>query len=87
MFDEFWKEYPRHVNKAKAKMAFDRLHVTEDMLGQMITALKQQKETEQWKKDNGQFIPHPTTWLNGRRWEDEIPGQISIFGEEDDGRQ
>jgi len=31
-----------------------------------------QKATEQWRKDNGQFIPHPQTWLNQRRWEDDV---------------
>ena len=25
----------------------------------------------EWKKDNGQFIPYPTSWLNQKRWEDE----------------
>ena len=30
------------------------------------------EKSEQWKKDDGQFIPHPTTFLNGERWNDEI---------------
>jgi hypothetical protein len=25
----------------------------------------------EWTKDGGQFIPHPATWLNQKRWEDE----------------
>lgn len=37
-----------------------------------MNGLKQQITSEQWKKDGGQFIPHPTTWLNGDRWEDEV---------------
>ena len=24
------------------------------------------------KKEGGQFIPYPATWINGRRWEDEV---------------
>ena len=24
------------------------------------------KQTEQWKKDNGKFIPYPATWLKSR---------------------
>jgi hypothetical protein len=27
--------------------------------------------SEQWRRDDGRFIPHPATWLNQRRWEDE----------------
>ena len=42
----------------------------------LLTAIEKQKESAQWSKDNGQFIPHPTTWLNGKRWEDEV----SVFG-------
>ena len=39
----------------------------------MLSAIDTQKKSDQWKKDNGQFIPNPTTWLNQRRWEDELP--------------
>ena len=37
----------------------------------ILTALNWQKKSEQWLKDNGQFIPYPATYLNQRRWEDE----------------
>jgi hypothetical protein len=36
------------------------------------------KNSQQWTKDGGQFIPMPATWLNGRRWEDETPKVLSI---------
>ena len=26
----------------------------------------------QWQRDNGQYIPHPATWLNQGRWDDEL---------------
>jgi hypothetical protein len=35
--------------------------------------LKRQASSEQWAKDR-QFIPHPSTWLNGKRWQDEDGG-------------
>ena len=38
----------------------------------MITKINLLKETKQWKSDNGQYIPYPTTWLNAKGWEDEI---------------
>ena len=38
----------------------------------MIEKLKIYKETEQWKKDNGKYIPYPSSWLNAKGWEDEI---------------
>ena len=38
----------------------------------MVKAIEVQKKSEQWQRDNGQYIPHPSTWLNQRRWEDEM---------------
>jgi hypothetical protein len=32
-----------------------------------------QRRTPGWLEADGQFIPHPASWLNGRRWEDELP--------------
>ena len=71
-FATFWEKYPKKLNKAKARVAFFKECKSEEMLQIMLEALEQQKNQVDWKKDNGQFIPHPTTWLNGRRWEDEI---------------
>ncbi len=66
----FWEAYPRKAgNKQKALQAFKKADVSLDVL---LEAIEAQKNTPQWQKDGGQFIPYPTTWLNGRRWEDEI---------------
>ena len=37
-----------------------------------MSAIEAQKKSPQWTKDGGQFIPHPATWLNGKRWEDQV---------------
>ena len=34
--------------------------------------LRKQIASDEWKRDGGRFIPHPATWLNGKRWEDEV---------------
>jgi len=39
---------------------------------QILNAIEQQKQSEQWSKDGGQFIPLPATWLNNQRWEDDV---------------
>ena len=72
-FDRFWSVYPRHVAKPNARKAFDKLNPDDSLLEAMIQAIEQQKRSDQWTRDNGQFIPHPATWLNQRRWEDETP--------------
>ena len=76
-FDKFWKEYPRKTAKQNAQKAFKKIKVTPELFESIMSALLVQRETVEWKKDGGQFIPHAATWLNGRRWEDEITGMGS----------
>ena len=67
-FTEFWKNYPRKIGKGAAEKAWEK-HKPD--LPTVLPALKRDRATEQWRKDNGRFIPNPATWLNQRRWEDE----------------
>lgn len=71
-FEAFWAAYPRKIGKDAAAKAFAKLKPDEALLHAVLTAVKAQAASEQWTKDEGQFIPHASTWLNGRRWEDEI---------------
>lgn len=73
LFDHFWKAYPRHVGKDPARKAFAKLKPDEALWETMLTALNRQKQSDQWQRDGGQYIPYPATWLNQRRWEDETP--------------
>ena len=72
-FEQFWTAYPRHTAKQNAWKAFQKLKPDEALLGQMLKALEQQKQSDQWTRDGGSFIPHPATWLNQERWTDELP--------------
>ena len=84
-FDRFWEEYPKKVNKKKAREKFLKLSLKEGEFEKMIEALRNQKESSQWRKNGGQYIPHPTTWLHGERWNDELEPsgdeEVDIFGE------
>lgn len=85
LFDRFWSAYPRKTAKQNALKAFHKLNVTEALLTEMLAALDWQRQSKEWQKDGGQFIPHPATWLNGRRWEDLQTGTsdsfTSVFGD------
>lgn len=74
-FNDFWKAYPKKVSKTSALKAWNKLKPDDNLVREILSALEQQKKTAQWQKDDGQFIPYPTTWLNGRRWEDDLSGQ------------
>lgn len=68
-FDEFWVKYPKKVGKGAAEKSWVKLTPP---LDDVLTAIEKQKQTDQWSKDSGKFIPNPATWLNQRRWEDEV---------------
>ena len=73
LFNQFWSSYPKHIAKQSAVKAFEKLKPDEKLLEAMLKAIERQKESKQWEKDGGAFIPYPATWLNQRRWEDELP--------------
>ena len=68
-FESFWAAYPRKVGKQAAKKAFSKVSVPVKTL---IDAVNSQKNSEQWRKDNGRYIPNPATWLNQGRWDDVL---------------
>lgn len=77
-FDAFWAAYPRKEAKKAAEKIWARLKPTPELLAQMLETLETQKNSAQWQRDGGQYIPHPSTWLNAGRWTDEgvqaLPG-------------
>jgi len=69
-FLSFWAAYP----KKKAKWdAFKAWKKESPPLDRCLISLEAQVLTESWTKDDGQFIPHPATWIRDHRWEDELP--------------
>jgi hypothetical protein len=67
-FLSFWKEYPKKVGKGEAVKVWKR---EKPVLEKIIQALNWQKKDAQWISEGGKYIPHPATYLNQRRWEDE----------------
>lgn len=71
-FKRFWIAYPRHAAKEAAYKAFEKHIAGKIDIETVIAAIAAQKHGEQWKRDSGQYIPYPATWINQHRWEDEI---------------
>lgn len=77
-FEEFWKAYPRKIEKQGAKEKYTLLIEQDNALAdKILKGLNEQLPT--MEKQEVKFIPHPTTWLNGKRWEDEVPKQKKQF--------
>ena len=67
-FEIFWKAYPKRVAKEDAIKAWNKIKMDESVLSKILDAIKVQDLAKQDKK----FVPYPATWLNKKRWEDEI---------------
>lgn len=71
-FAEFWSAYPLKKAKATAEKAWAKLKPGAELTATILSAIATQRASADWQRDGGQYIPHPTTWLNQRRWEDEV---------------
>ena len=68
-FLKFWEAFPKKEGKAKAFESFKKIDPIYHE--KMFKTLDHQIRTNIWSEYK--FIPQPTTWLNQKRWEDEIP--------------
>jgi hypothetical protein len=65
-FNEIWELYNKKVNKQSSYKAFKKIKKSEyPIIKQHIVKFVKTQE-------NKQFQPHLSTYLNGKRWEDEI---------------
>lgn len=77
-FWEYYRPHDRRGNRQRAAKAWDRLKPDDETLCRMAAGLKLQMQGEEWQRGIG--IPHVSTWLNNRYWEDAL----EIADEEDD---
>lgn len=78
-FDGFWLFYRTHIpdgvnagNRQKAIRAWDKLAPDEGLVTTMAKALAKQVKSQVWLSGIG--VPHASTWLNNRGWEDDWGG-------------
>lgn len=71
-FDEFWIAYPKKKNKGQAEKAWKKISSS------TVPAIMADLSTREWPNDP-QFIPYPSSYLNGKSWLDEdapVVGQV-----------
>jgi hypothetical protein len=71
-FDTFWKTYPKRVAKGDARKAWMQTENIRPPLPELLASIEAQVKSDQWRKNDGQFIPYPATWLRQERWDDEL---------------
>lgn len=83
-FAEFWSAYPKRRNRGDAEKAWRALKPDQSLLARILEAVEVAKTRDDWRKDGGQFIPYPASWLRAKGWEDEAapasrPAQSRVF--------
>jgi hypothetical protein len=61
--------YPRKSGKRAALKAWKK--PGRPPTDRLIAAVQAQAESADWRRDGGQYVPNPATWLNQGRWDDE----------------
>ena len=75
-FLEFWNLYPKKKKKKEALNAWLKVLPP---IQPVLNAIGWQKQQQDWVKEDGKFIPHPATYINGHRWEDEPDEDLINF--------
>ena len=89
-FEAFWKLYPKKKSKGDAEKAWGQMVTSKEIVEAILKKIPLLKNTEDWQKENGRFIPYPASWLRAKGWEDEpievkhtpyIPPEPPVFHE------
>lgn len=69
-FEDFWLLWPKRQAKKDALKAWNKMTEAQQMAA--VTALVDWRAV--WiSRNEMQYTPLPASWLNGERWEDELP--------------
>ena len=71
-FELFWSAYPNKKSKKEAEVKFKRIDFKKHTFESIMSSLEKQKQSQDWIKNGGQYVPMPTTWINQERWADEV---------------
>jgi nitrogenase molybdenum-iron protein alpha/beta subunit len=77
----FWKEVPKKVSKAQSKKIYEKL-IKDKVITELELIDKIKEYAEYVKGKEHKYILHPSTWLNQRRFFDELEIQNKKVGYE-----
>ena len=83
-FDEFWAVYPRRTGKGAARKAFIGAVGNGTPATVIIEGAIRFRDNCVAINKEVQFIPHPATWLNQERWEDDAEAAEQVRSKADD---
>lgn len=71
LFEQFWQYYPKKKSKGRAERVWVKLAPTEELVQLILAGLERAKNSYDWQKERGKYIPYPAKWLMDKGWEDE----------------
>lgn len=81
-FEAVWAVYLRHTAEARARRQWARLNPDAALRARILAAVVAQAAGSEWQRlvreDKRHLIPMLSTWLHGRRWEDEVDGRPAV---------
>lgn len=69
-FEKFWTAYPNAKAKKNSFEAWQKAK-NKPSIEMILKKIESQKNSDQWKNNNGKFIPMSTTYINQERWDDK----------------
>lgn len=75
-FELFWSAYPNKKSKKAAFEKFKRIDFKKTSFESIMISLEKQKQSDDWTKNGGQYVPMPQTWIFNERWTDEIQAPV-----------
>ncbi len=75
-FDECYAAYPRKRARKDALKAWAQVSIADRP--KILRAIEAHKQSDDWRRDGGRYIPYFASWLRGERWEDELEADLSL---------
>jgi len=69
-WEKVWSAFPKKIDEIKSKKLFLEHTVSAQKI---IDSLTDWSATDEWTRDNGRWIPLPTTWLGRAGWNEQPP--------------
>lgn len=69
-FKRFYEAYPKKRSRGDAFKAWQQTATKRPATEQILKALAVLKASQDWRRDGGQYIPYPASWLRAWGWDD-----------------
>lgn len=71
-FAKCWSAYPKKKSKGQAEKNWEKINPGEQLVEKILSTIERAKKSDDWQKNQGEFIPYFSSWLNAKGWEDEF---------------